>query len=204
MDKNLKKIKILVIDAFTNGHEAAKVFIKRQGWLENDCEIIFCGNHQNIFESLIKEPSYAVVPIKNSTIEAGEITEVTSRINELRDNGCLLEEKDQIDLPVEHCLLAHKNINSPEELENVMSHPKAILQCGIYLNSIGMTSDKIIKCSSTAEAAKNIAGLRLGAKIGAISHEAAADGYGLKILAKGIQDNPDNKTTFILLKTKLA
>ncbi len=35
------KKKILVLDAFTNGHEAALVFIKKQSWKESDCEIVW-------------------------------------------------------------------------------------------------------------------------------------------------------------------
>ncbi len=39
-------------------------------------------------------------------------------------------------------------------------------------------------------------------KIGAIAPKAAAEEYGLKILAECIQDVPDNKTTFILLQNE--
>ena len=79
-----------------------------------------------------------------------------------------------------------------------MSHEKAIQQCGKYLDSIGITPDRRSKRDSTGNAAKAVAKLGPNVKIGAIAPKAAAEEYGLNILAEGIQDVPDNKTTFIL------
>lgn len=191
--------KVLVLDPFTNGHEAAMVFIQRQGWNEEECEIIFCGSHQKMFERLIEGTVYAVVPIHNSTPHVGEITEVTDRLNLLLKSGCLLEEKDRFDLPVSHCLLTNQNIYGPEALELVLSHPKAISQCSKYLSSIGITPDKLSMCNSTAQAASVVSKLCTDAKVGVIATKSAAKAHGLKVLAEGIQDIPDNKTTFILL-----
>src|SRR3989338_1612433 len=118
------KKKILVLDAFTNGHEAALAFIQRQGWAETDCEIVFCGTHSNVFKRLTEGPAYAVVPIRNSI--AGEVTEVTKHLAGFRETGYNLQERDRLDLQINHCLLAPQHVGRAEELERVMSHEKAI------------------------------------------------------------------------------
>ncbi|HAO64765.1 TPA: hypothetical protein DCQ44_02155 [Candidatus Taylorbacteria bacterium] len=194
------KKKILVLDAFTNGHEAALAFIQRQGWAETDCEIVFCGTHPNVFKRLTEGPAYAVVPVQNSI--AGEVTEVTKKLAEFRETGYDLQERDIFDLQIKHCLLAPQHVVRAGELERIMSHEKAIQQCGKYLDSIGITPDRRSKRDSTGNAAKAVAKLGPNVKIGAIAPRAAAEEYGLKILAEGIQDVPDNKTTFVLLQNE--
>lgn len=199
-----KKRKILVIDPFSNGHEAAKVFIKNQNWKEYDCEIVFCGSHKKIFEQLIETPdSYAVIPIRNSTTHVGEITEVTNILSTLREKGHKIKESHRIDLPVIHCILVSPKIKKIKELTKVISHEKALAQCSVYLKSIGMTPNKMILSKSTSEAAREVVELGPNTKVGAISNESAAEGYGLKILIKGIQDERENKTTFLLIQNKI-
>ena len=60
------KKKILVLDAFTNGHEAALAFIRKKRWRKAECEIVFCGSHANVCTRLSEGPAYAVVPTRNS------------------------------------------------------------------------------------------------------------------------------------------
>lgn len=143
-----------------------------------------------------------MLPVRNSTTHVGEITEVTNVLSTLKKEGYLLQEEDKIDLPVIHCVLVSPKIQRAEELDGIISHEKALAQCSIYLKSIGMNTEKMIKSKSTSEAARKISELGSDTKIGAISNEAAADGYGLKILAKGVQDDLENKTTFILVQNK--
>lgn len=192
--------KILVLDAFTNGHEAALAFIVRQGWKEADCEIVFCRTHSNLLARLTEGPAYGVVPIQNSI--AGEVTEVTRNLATFRETGYDLRERDRLYLQINHCLLAPQHVNRAEELERVMSHEKAIQQCGVFLTSIGITADKRSKRDSTGNAAKAVSRLGSAVKIGAIAPKAAAEEYGLKVLAENIQDVADNKTTFLLLENK--
>lgn len=194
------KKKIFVLDAFTNGHEAALTFIQRQGWVETDCEIVFCGTNPNVLKHLTEEPAYAVVPIRNSI--AGEVTKVTEHLDKFREMGYDLQERDRFDLKINHYLLAPQHVNHAFELERVMSHEQAIRQCDRYLDSIGITSERRNERDSTGNAAKAVAKLGPHVKIGAIAPKAAAEEYGLKILAENIQDVPDNKTTFVLLQNE--
>jgi len=194
------KKKILVLDAFTNGHEAALAFIQKLAWLETECEIVFCGTHSEVLKRLTEGRSYAVVPISNSI--AGEVTEVTANLATIYETGYDVKERSRLDLQINHCLLAPQHVVRVEDLERVMSHEKAIQQCGIYLDRIGIIPDKRSKRDSTGNAAKAVARLGPDVKIGAIAPKAAAQEYGLRILAENIQDVPDNKTTFVLLENE--
>ncbi len=195
--KNKTRKTVLVLSAFSNGHEAAMQFIEKQKWDSNTCDIVFCGNHQELLKRLTQSESYAVVPIYNSIV--GGVSEVVNTISKFRIDGYELEECDRIDLQVNHCLVAQFEVHDARELTKVISHEKAIQQCGIFLASIGL-QEKTEKRDSTGDAAKAVSKMDSRTKIGAISTKAAAEEYGLNILAENIQDVADNKTTFLLLK----
>ncbi len=199
MKKEIKKI--FVLDEFTNGHRAARVFMKQYSWLESEYEIVFCGNHANVLKQLQKRRAYAVVPVHNSI--AGNIKEVTRKLAMMRNNGYILEEIGCLDLQVDHCLLAHQNVQRPEDLEGVMSHKQVIRQCRRFLDKIDIKHDKRkTSDSTTGKAIKIITKLGCECKIGIIASQEAAEAYNLKILAKNIQDVLNNKTTFLLLENK--
>ena len=194
------KRKILILDAFTNGHEAALAFMQRQGWNETDCELVFCGTHAKLLQQLSQGPAYAVVPVRNSI--AGEVTEVTAVISSLKEAGYELPVRSELALAIIHCLLAPSHITDVRELDQVMTHEKAHQQCGQFLDLIGITVDNRIRSASTGNAAKVVSRLGPKSKTGAIAPKAAAIEYGLTILAEGIQDTEDNTTTFVLLENE--
>ncbi len=111
-------------------------------------------------------------------------------------------EVDKFDIQINHCLLTPQHVARIEDLDRVMSHETAIAQCGKFLDSVGITPDKRNRRDSTGNAAKAVSKLGPNVKIGAIAPKAAAKEYGLRVLAEGIQDVPDNKTTFVLLENK--
>ena len=177
------KTKILVLDAYTNGHEAALKFIRKMHWPKRDCEIIFCGSHTRLLQKLTQGPAYAVVPVHNSI--AGEVTEVTKKLAVLAEQGYQFESAGQIDLQINHCLLAPQHIENVEQLERVISHEKAIQQCGRYLDRIGISADKRNQRDSTGNAAKYVSKQSKRSRIGAIAPRDAAKAYGLKFWPKG-------------------
>ena len=191
---------IFVLDAFTNGHEAATAFIQRKGWSPTECEIVFCGTHRKLLKRLSGEASFGVVPVRNSI--AGEVTEVTVQLSKLREAGYDLLERDELDLQINHCLLVPQDVADPKDLLGVKSHEKAFQQCGLYLDSVGITPDMRDRADSTGNAAKVVSRLDPDARIGAIAPKAAAAEYGLRVLAENIQDVPVNKTTFVFLENE--
>lgn len=196
------KTKILVLDPFTNGHEAALRFIRKMGWRRRDCEIVFCGSHLALLKRLTEGPAHAVIPTKNSI--AGNVKEVLEELRRLCDMGYRIDVVDELDLEPDHCLVAPRHVARPKQLERVFSHEKALTQCGKHLDGIGIALNKRMSADSTGGAAKHVSRLALGDMSGAVASKAAARAYGLKILAQGIQDQKKNVTTFLLVQNEAA
>ena len=195
------KRKILVLDAYTNGYEAALRFIRKRNWKRTECDIITCGSHGAIMKRLSESPGFAVLPIHNST--KGEVVSVTRELQEYRDRGFTFNSIDSLPLRINHYLMAPPHITSVNELERVMSKDEAMGQCDIFLKSVGLTSEKRSKRDSTGSAARAAAHIGKNAKIGAVAPKCAARAYGLRILASKIQDNKKNTTTFHLIENKM-
>lgn len=100
----------------------------------------------------------------------------------------------EVKLAVRHCLLANHGVKV-EDLKRVLSHPQALAQCENTLTRLGMVREAV---DDTAGAAKYVAFHNLK-DAGAVASAAAATIYGLNILAKDIQDDPDNVTRFLML-----
>ncbi len=83
-----------------------------------------------------------------------------------------------------------------EDIKKVFSHPMALLQCKEFFKKYPHI--KLIEDSDTAEAAKRISeqGLK---KSAAVASPAAAEMYGLEILAKEIHTIKSNATRFLVL-----
>jgi chorismate mutase/prephenate dehydratase len=100
----------------------------------------------------------------------------------------------EVSLVVRHCLLARRD-SQLGDIRRVAAHPQALAQCrrwlGEYLPGVTTEAD-----SSNARAAERAAA---EAGLAAIAAAAAAETYGLALLAEGIQDEPGNLTRFVVL-----
>lgn len=195
----MNKRKILVLAPYTNGHEAALQFIRRQGWKKKECEIVFCGSHDKLLQRLAEGQAYGVVPVHNST--KGEITSVTGQIKSLKEFGYDFKVHDSFGLRIRHCLMAPRHVQDINDLSRVLSKGEAMSQCDAWLKTHHLAVGKRSSVDSTGAAALHVSKIVKGSKhnIGAIAPKSAAKAYGLKILAEDIQDDPKNKTTFHLL-----
>ena len=128
---------------------------------------------------------YAVVPLENSV--AGSINETY----DLLAVGTATIVAEAV-LAVDHALLAAPGTRTAD-IRRVSSHPQALAQCDEYLAGLDA---ELVPVYDTAGAAERIA--RDG-KPGdaAIASERAAEMYGLEVLARRIQTNPDNQTRFV-------
>ncbi len=96
--------------------------------------------------------------------------------------------------PVEMCLLA-RNDTAIEQIERVVSFPHAAAQCHHYLaKTFGQV--EIVAANSTADAARELSENGNGATA-VIGTELAATTYGLQLLARHIEDHPENHTRFV-------
>jgi prephenate dehydratase len=129
----------------------------------------------------------AVVPVENS-VEGG----VSTCLDALWEHPELAVRRALV-LPIRHALVGSGPL---EGISEVLSHPQALAQCGLWLGAHLPTALQL-PTSSTAEAARLVKGSRFRAAIA--SREAAQD-HGLEVLAYPINDVPGNCTRFLLLR----
>jgi len=130
-----------------------------------------------------------VVPVENST--EGMVAHTLDRLAESPLSICA-----EISLPVQHNLLARPG-SAVTDVERVIAHPQALAQCRRWL------AEHLPAVPTEPEASNARAAERARAEpgVGAIAAEAAAETYGLAVLAAGIQDDPGNLTRFLVLST---
>lgn len=97
-------------------------------------------------------------------------------------------------LPIEHCLLAAPGASSAG-VRVIYSHPQALGQCRRFLERCFPKAQAEAALSTTTAVEQMLS--QEGAA--AIATQRAAEIYGAQVLARGIQDNPANKTRFVVL-----
>jgi prephenate dehydratase len=149
---------------------------------------------RNTFKDLMKslkqrKADYGIMAIENSI--AGSIL----------PNYSLIKESDmqivgEIYLRIKQNLVALHG-QRIEDINEVYSHPMAILQCQEFFDQY--PSIKLIESIDTALSAKEISDKKLEG-VAAIASNLAAEKYGLNTLASGIETNKMNYTRFLILK----
>jgi len=129
---------------------------------------------------------FAVVPAENSTEGAVGRTLDLLLVTPLRICG-------EIELRVQQNLMARGT--GLRAVQRVYSHAQSLAQCNGWLNQ-NLPGAERIPVGSNAEAARRAAE-EPGA--GAIAGEAAAARYSLEVLARSIEDDPNNTTRFLVL-----
>ncbi len=134
-----------------------------------------------------RDAEYGVVPAENSL--EGTVNQTYDLLlkSALRING-------EIKTRVNHCLLSIPE-SRIEDLRIVHSHPQALAQCSIFLESLKVETEPAL---DTASAAKRIMERHLR-QAGAIASERAAELYGLTILRRDIGNFSQNFTRFFII-----
>ena len=101
-------------------------------------------------------------------------------------------------LDIQHHLMALPN-QSIEDINEVYSHPMALLQCKAFFKQYPHI--KLIEDRDTAEVAQRIQANQL-IHVAAIASRLASKLFELKILAESIQTIKHNETRFFVVKTK--
>ncbi len=151
-------------------------------------EVKPCRNLSDVFQSVENaETEFGVVPIENSL--EGSVNQTYDLFLEHDLKVC-----GEIVIRIVHCLIAHPGTKL-ESIKTIYSHPQALGQCRKFLEKLGC---KLIPAFDTAGSVKMIKedGLKDAA---AVAGEKAAEIYGMEVLAKEIEDNPNNYTRFFVL-----
>ena len=132
-----------------------------------------------------------MLPVENSL--AGIVQEVNDQL--WRNRG--LRVVGEHVHPVRHCLLA---ASGSVPVKRAISHPQALAQCRQWLLDNNVEP---VPFHDTAGAARHLGEVRTPG-MGAIASAAAASRYGLVVIAEGIQDDPSNRTRFVVVERGLA
>jgi chorismate mutase/prephenate dehydratase len=129
---------------------------------------------------------FAMAPAENSTEGVVGRTLDLLLVTPLRICG-------EVELRVQQNLMA--KAGDIARLKRVYSHAQSLAQCNAWLNQ-NLPGAERVPVASNAEAAERAA-REPGA--GAVAGEAAAERYALRVLARGIEDDPNNTTRFLVL-----
>lgn len=147
-----------------------------------------CETLDDVFHSVEQgETQFGIVPIENSL--EGSISRVYDLLLDSSLQVC-----GETELRVTHCLIANQNTQLAG-IKRVYSHIQALGQCQAYLKHLGR---ELIPTYDTAGSVKMIKEMAItdGA---AIASTRAAEIYGMQIIAREIEDNPNNYTRFFIL-----
>ena len=129
---------------------------------------------------------YGVVPVENST---------EGMVNHTLD--CFLTSKARIcaevEMPIHHALMRHEDATG--DVEQIVSHAQSLAQCRAWLDRYYPGVPRVV-VASNAEAARQASE---NPQLAAIAGEMAAERYKLRMLSTRIEDQPDNKTRFLVL-----
>jgi len=150
---------------------------------------LHCLSFEEVFRAVAgRKAELAVIPIENTL--AGSIHKNFDLLARYP-----LEVVAETSLRVVHHLIAHPGVGL-RQIRQIYSHPAALEQCARLLGRLKAV--QTVSLYDTAGSVKFIRdrGLRHAA---AIASEDAARIYGMKILRRGIEDDPENYTRFLAL-----
>jgi chorismate mutase/prephenate dehydratase len=133
---------------------------------------------------------FGVVPIENSS----EGT-VNHTLDMFLNSG--LKICGEVELRIHHCLMGR--MSGVSDIKRVCAHSQALAQCRGWLDD-QLPDIERVAVSSNAEGARRARDERGTA---AIASRAAAEIYGLTLLANEIEDQSDNTTRFLVVGRKL-
>ncbi len=186
-DKTTKAGKEIVKVAF-QGERGAYSESAVYTFFGDETEVKPCRDLTEVFESVDKqEVPVGVVPIENSLEGSVNQTYDLFLTHNLKVSG-------EIIIRISHCLIANPS-TSLKVVKTVYSHPQALAQCRSFLERLGTD---LIPTYDTAGSVKMLKEKELK-DAAAVASEKAAEIYGMKILAREIEDTPTNYTRFFVI-----
>lgn len=147
---------------------------------------------RQVIEFVEENPNtLGVLPVENS-IEGTVRESLDTLMVSKNPNIKILSE---VIMPIRHCLLSRTT--EFYSISGIISHPQALAQCQNFMHEELPRNLNIIETTSTAEAARSLAGYNL--TYAAIGSEKTAEVYNLNILKENINDDKSNQTRFVLI-----
>ena len=153
-------------------------------------EIQYFNNFEGVFAAVDNGfCDYGVIPLENSV--AGSVNEVYRLLQKY--NFKIVK---SLRYKVDHILAAKQGV-AKKDITEIVSHPQALAQCSELVAHY-----KVTTCENTAMAAQLVASSPRN-DLAAITSIQSMAHYGLKALAKDVQDQQNNYTRFICISKKL-
>jgi len=147
-----------------------------------------CRDLADVFKAVeAGKAEYGIAPIENSL--EGSINQTYDLLLYSQLKVC-----HEVIVKITHCLIANCGVRL-DSIKAVYSHPQALAQCRDFLDRL---NGENIPTYDTAGSVKMIKGKNL-TDSAAIASERAAQIYHMEILARGIENNPQNFTRFLVL-----
>ena len=191
-----------IIDASKKVQSVAVAFQGEPGAYTEEAAFRFFGKSTEgrAFESLDEvfdaveagDVPFAMVPVENS-LEGS----ITRAYDLLLDSSLMI--CGETEMRISHCLIANEG-SGLDSIKTVYSHPQALGQCRSFLSHL---NSELVPSSDTAGSVKMLKECRL-TDSAAVASARAAEIYGLKIIAREIEDNPHNFTRFFVLSKEDA
>jgi chorismate mutase/prephenate dehydratase len=151
-------------------------------------EAVPCKSLSDVFRVVEeRRVDWGLVPVENSL--GGSIV----RTYDLFLDSTLRIRGETI-LKVVHCLISDAQTDL-HAVKTVYSHPQALAQCRAFLEQYKLESMATYDTAGSVKMLKD----KKFTESAAIASEHAAHVYGMTILAKGIQTNPNNFTRFFII-----
>jgi prephenate dehydratase len=156
-----------------------------------EIETLPCNTFEEAFEAVEGgRATHGMIPIENSL--AGSIHRNYDLL--LRHDLHIISEYH---LRVSHCLLALPGVEI-EDIQRVHSHPQALAQCEASLAKLNLESIVEFDTAGSARLIRE----RGDQHAAALASARAAEVHSLQILARNMEDNPENYTRFLLLSNQ--
>lgn len=149
-----------------------------------------CRSFEEAVRAVGQGAAAAVIPVANSGAGA-----VTAALDALAGAGVGLREVARVELPLRQMLLSVPGATF-EALREVRSHPVALAQCRRFLDAHPHLRPLAVE--DTAGAAREVAALG-DPTLAALASIRAAEAHGLHIVRPDVHDDPDNRTTFVVV-----
>ncbi len=143
---------------------------------------------EDVFKAVEQdEAQFGIAPIENSL--EGSIGQTYDLLldSSLRVGG-------EIELKISHCLIVNPGATL-DSIKRIYSHPQALGQCQAFLKHLNC---ELVPAYDTAGSVKMIKEKKI-TDAAAIAGTRAAEIYKMSIIARGIEDNPNNFTRFFIL-----
>lgn len=138
------------------------------------------------------EIDYAVVAVRNTS--AGPVAETEAALQ-----GGRFAVIESTTMRIRHSIFLHSDKVSPDEVLEIKSHEQALRQCSANIERFFPKAVKV-PIEDTAIGAARLARGEYESNVAIVCSRDTGESLGLHLFKEGIEDSPDNKTEFVLMK----